>query len=152
MNCEEVDDPCLVFEPCQNEATCETISSSEYSCLCPAGYTGGTCAEIGDACLVLEPCVSGNCTSGDGSEYSCDCFTGFTGADCDINIDDCVDHTNCSLFWATNLGQVARAVAKYGCFFAPRMVHSIRSVDSFRLFLSVHSFQLSWSSLDLADE
>ena len=47
-------------------------------------------------------------------------------------------------FSLTNMGQVARAVVKHGC--SPRVVHSIHPVYSFRPFLSVHTFQLSWSS------
>ena len=89
MTCEVLTNPCLAYQPCDNHATCETISSSDYNCICSLGYMGQNCTDISDACLVFQPCINGTCSSGNSSDYSCECFTGYTGVDCDINIDDC---------------------------------------------------------------
>lgn len=48
--------PCMSL-PCNNGATCKSVegSATEYTCICPIGFQGGSCDER------LDPCESNPC-------------------------------------------------------------------------------------------
>nr|XP_042908819.1 agrin [Parasteatoda tepidariorum] len=45
--------------PCKNNAICEPIGETDYSCLCMPGFTGKTCEILEDACI-NSPCIEGS--------------------------------------------------------------------------------------------
>ena len=67
--------------PCQNNGTCTRLLG-DYSCACPADYTGKSCQT-----LITGPCQGGthncssnaNCSDVDPQGFSCACNSGFTG-------------------------------------------------------------------------
>uniref|UniRef100_A0A3B3Z6Z6 EGF-like domain-containing protein n=1 Tax=Periophthalmus magnuspinnatus TaxID=409849 RepID=A0A3B3Z6Z6_9GOBI len=81
-------DPCL-DGPCTNCTS--VLGTGNYTCHCPAGYTGQNCTEDIDECLE-NPCVGHksfcvNTVNG----YTCHCPIGLGGTDCQDNVTTCLD-------------------------------------------------------------
>ena len=78
--------PCSELTPCQNGAVCNDLSSFDYECVCPAGFTGKNC-ETEIPCH-SNPCQNmGTCeNSVDFSDYVCECTSQYTGENCEIPI------------------------------------------------------------------
>jgi hypothetical protein len=69
--CDNLFDVCIAHEPCENGATCMP-KGSEYTCLCPVGFTGTNCERVlnlrfeahfkGNSYLELDRAVLSNTT------------------------------------------------------------------------------------------
>ncbi|XP_071839760.1 basement membrane-specific heparan sulfate proteoglycan core protein-like isoform X3 [Apostichopus japonicus] len=78
-------------EPCENGATCLTISNSLYKCVCTEEYTGIHCETLVGPCLSAEPCENGgSCLPIGADAYQCMCPLGFSGLNCekDVTLED----------------------------------------------------------------
>ncbi|PVD38422.1 hypothetical protein C0Q70_01037 [Pomacea canaliculata] len=84
--CEEID-VCSERRPCQNNATCQSVSPGQFHCACPQGYEGSLCQHIVRSCT-NSSCVHGQCVDVL-NNYTCVCDTGYTGRSCEINVNDC---------------------------------------------------------------
>ncbi|PIK51277.1 putative basement membrane-specific heparan sulfate proteoglycan core protein-like [Apostichopus japonicus] len=74
-------------EPCENGATCLTISNSLYKCVCTEEYTGIHCETLVGPCLSAEPCENGgSCLPIGADAYQCMCPLGFSGLNCEKNV------------------------------------------------------------------
>ncbi|XP_067947545.1 basement membrane-specific heparan sulfate proteoglycan core protein-like [Watersipora subatra] len=79
------DDPCQKL-PCLNYGTCLSVSTSEFTCVCPKGYMGEFCAEKRTACSVDKPCKNGGlCEPVGADDFKCRCLVGWTGETCDTS-------------------------------------------------------------------
>ncbi|KAM8858778.1 protein eyes shut homolog isoform 2-T3 [Spinachia spinachia] len=91
--CEYVGDACLMTPNlCLNGGTCistsQPLSSPEYSCKCPLGFTGRNCVTDINECN-SGPCQhNGTCRDLPG-HYECQCLAGFLGEDCEVDVDAC---------------------------------------------------------------
>ncbi len=75
-------DPCN-NNPCSHGGQCDIVDNTNFTCICPVGFTGPSCVEDINECLP-NPCNNdGTCVNGFGS-YLCQCMDGFTGRECDI--------------------------------------------------------------------
>ncbi|GMR59052.1 hypothetical protein PMAYCL1PPCAC_29247, partial [Pristionchus mayeri] len=89
--CEAGNTTACANHDCLNEAECLPISSTDFQCKCPYGYTGRRC-ESPSACLAL-PCKNeGVCRPLSGRRYECDCPHGFYGDNCEKQEDGCGAH------------------------------------------------------------
>jgi len=104
-NCEDID--YCVNNACSNGGSC-VDGISNYSCSCPAGFTGDHCETDIDDCINHTCSNGGSCEDGVNS-YSCNCSVGFIGDHCETDIDDCVNHT-CS-----NNGSCEDGANSYSC-------------------------------------
>ena len=91
--CDEVINLCVTSNPCLNNGSCITITSSNLSsvmCSCAGPYNGDHC-EIFDPC-VLSPCQNkGVCVFNESISlgYSCECPRSYTGLNCEVSIPTC---------------------------------------------------------------
>ena len=76
---------------CLNGGTCLPIDYY-FLCECPEGYFGDNCEN--DPCNP-DPCENGICSSLSFKNYTCQCDVGYTGKNCSIDINDCIDITDC---------------------------------------------------------
>ena len=72
--------------PCQNFGECfpdyrYLDGAGNFTCSCPAEYTGTLCELDVDECNVSKPCFNGNCNNLQPG-FSCSCFAGYTGDLC----------------------------------------------------------------------
>ena len=72
--------------PCQNSGKCvldnrDLDGAGNFTCSCPAEYTGTLCELDVDECDVSKPCFNGNCNN-EQPGFSCSCFAGYTGDLC----------------------------------------------------------------------
>ncbi|XP_022807283.1 von Willebrand factor D and EGF domain-containing protein-like isoform X1 [Stylophora pistillata] len=104
-NCEDIDH--CVNHACSNGGSC-VDGINNYSCSCPAGYTGDHCENDIDDCVNHKCSNGGSCIDGI-NNYSCNCLLGFTGNYCGLDIDDCENHT-CS-----NGGSCEDGFNSYSC-------------------------------------
>lgn len=82
--------------PCLNNGIC-VVNKLEYSCSCPAGYTGKNCEN--NPCSDL-PCFNGGSCVSYGSAFKCICTTGFSGNRCEMTpctAAPCVNGGSCSV-------------------------------------------------------
>ncbi|XP_052123536.1 delta and Notch-like epidermal growth factor-related receptor [Frankliniella occidentalis] len=86
-HCEERD-ACLP-SPCLNQGICLDVSQghedTQFSCLCPYGFTGDRCEVVTDPCD-SEPCRNGgSCrrSARNGTQWWCQCAPGFHGVQCE---------------------------------------------------------------------
>jgi len=87
---------CTCENPCKNGATCQDISTRQYKCICPPGFTGDDCSvrAVGGHCN-LRKCKNGGTCVERLNGYDCICTPQFTGphcgvdkcANCDVNAD-----------------------------------------------------------------
>lgn len=87
-NCEIDTGPPCRSNPCLHNGACIEDSRGDYTCNCPAGYTGSQC-EIEISVHPLcesKPCLNdGICKVNPGSsKIECDCAKGFTGNRCEV--------------------------------------------------------------------
>ncbi|KAK3910026.1 Neurogenic locus Notch protein [Frankliniella fusca] len=87
-HCEERD-ACLP-SPCLNQGICLDVSQghedTQFSCLCPYGFTGDRCEVVTDPCD-SEPCRNGgSCRRSalNGTQWWCSCPPGFHGVQCEL--------------------------------------------------------------------
>lgn len=66
--------------PCQNGGTCYS-QLSQFTCICPPGFTGNVCQTTTQACA-SSPCLNGGSCSGTSTTFTCSCPAGFTGNQC----------------------------------------------------------------------
>ncbi len=66
---------------CNNGASCETISSTQFQCFCTNGYYGENC-EVFNPCT-FKPCRNGGqCKNLTETDYECMCSYGYFGKNC----------------------------------------------------------------------
>ncbi|XP_055995241.1 protein jagged-2-like [Ostrea edulis] len=74
--------------PCTNNKTC-IKDGLNYTCECPAGFTGVMCeTDINDC--IGNPCDNGGTCIDVINGYYCSCLNGYTGLSCESDIDECV--------------------------------------------------------------
>ncbi|KAI5099865.1 protocadherin Fat 3-like isoform X3 [Silurus meridionalis] len=93
---------------CQNGATCNSLPSGAFSCICPPQYTGMLCD------LEVSPCVPTPCQNrGEckavGNTFLCGCPKGFTGIICEEDVNEC-DREECE-----NGGTCVNAFGAFYC-------------------------------------
>ena len=78
---------CEPTNPCLNGASCFSIDSNTYKCMCSRAWTGANCETQIDFCQP-NPCVNGAKCSNEGYfDYRCDCNplnSHYTGKNCEI--------------------------------------------------------------------
>lgn len=90
--CQTDIDECSNIGLCSNGGICVNRDGN-FTCNCPAGFTGQTCGiRLSDNCSI-NPCGNhGNCTDlGTGQGYFCTCDPGFSGDLCSAPIDYCAN-------------------------------------------------------------
>jgi hypothetical protein len=84
--------------PCQNSGEChpdyrDLDGAGNFTCSCPAGYTGVLCELDVDECNVSKPCFNGSCNN-EQPGFFCSCFAGYAGDLCQTEViirdDDCM--------------------------------------------------------------
>ena len=78
------------YNTCQNNGTCDSVTSGNTTCNCTEGFNGSFCEYDLDECSTKNhTCgMSGECRNTFGS-FACICDVGFSGDRCDIDIDEC---------------------------------------------------------------
>ena len=76
--------------PCQNSGEClpdyrDLDGAGNFTCSCPAEYTGTLCELDVNECNVSKPCFNGNCNN-EQPGFSCSCFAGYTGDLCQTEV------------------------------------------------------------------
>uniref|UniRef100_A0A663MDU6 Slit homolog 1 protein n=1 Tax=Athene cunicularia TaxID=194338 RepID=A0A663MDU6_ATHCN len=90
-SCHAARDPCKEHN-CENGASC-VPSATNYTCLCPAHYTGDFCEQPLDFCSAeLSPCHHGSTCISTSQGPRCECAPGYVGSNCSEDFDDCQDH------------------------------------------------------------
>lgn len=79
-NCRTIDSaPCILQNPCQNNAVCRVINNNSFYCFCVGYWTGQYCEISIPLCSRPNPCYNGGvCTNN-----VCDCPRNFTGYQCE---------------------------------------------------------------------
>ncbi|XP_030072084.1 delta and Notch-like epidermal growth factor-related receptor [Microcaecilia unicolor] len=81
--------------PCQNNGICLDVEQrhdgKNFTCSCPAGFTGEHCEFKIDHCI-SQPCKNGGTCSSSLAGFSCQCSEGFLGATCEEKIDPCASY------------------------------------------------------------
>ena len=77
--------------PCQNSGECHPDyrylnGAGNFTCSCPAGYTGTLCELDVNECALSKPCFNGSCNSNEQPGFSCSCFAGYTGDLCQTEV------------------------------------------------------------------
>jgi hypothetical protein len=72
--------------PCLNSGECfpdyrYLDGAGNFTCSCPAEYTGGLCDADVDECALSKRCLNGKCNN-EQPGFSCSCFAGYTGDLC----------------------------------------------------------------------
>ncbi|CAF0851854.1 unnamed protein product [Adineta ricciae] len=84
---------CDLRKPCLNDGNCtSTNNNQDYTCLCPAGFTGNHC-ETKDGPCKANTCINGACNETSDKEFDCTCTPGWEGLHCDRKIDYCKNVT-----------------------------------------------------------
>ncbi|CAF0808853.1 unnamed protein product [Adineta ricciae] len=84
---------CDLRKPCLNDGNCtNTNNNQDYTCLCPAGFTGNHC-ETKDGPCKVNTCINGACNETSDKEFYCTCTPGWEGLHCDRKIDYCKNVT-----------------------------------------------------------
>uniref|UniRef100_A0A672QV40 Protocadherin Fat 3-like n=1 Tax=Sinocyclocheilus grahami TaxID=75366 RepID=A0A672QV40_SINGR len=78
LGCVLYPDACAA-QPCVNGATCVSLPSGGYLCICSALYTGGHCETEISVCMP-NPCQNGGVCKPIGNAFICSCKRGYTGA------------------------------------------------------------------------
>lgn len=76
--------------PCQNSGEClpdyrYLDGAGNFTCSCPAEYTGVLCEVDVDECAAFKPCFNGRC-SNKKPGFSCSCSAGYTGDLCQTEV------------------------------------------------------------------
>ncbi|XP_059585323.1 protein crumbs homolog 1 [Alligator mississippiensis] len=111
-NCNKTYDPCS-SSPCLQNATCLSTSGNlNFTCECPAGYSGATCEMAISMCDTNFCQHRGTCQNGmDG--LTCLCSAGYTGTFCETDFDECISDP-------CHNGAVCRdGINGYSCFCVP---------------------------------
>lgn len=69
------------FNPCKNNAKCESHGNNLYTCHCKSGFTGQNCSTQIDNCLPNSCNNNGICKSNENG-FECQCASGFVGEFC----------------------------------------------------------------------
>ncbi|CAB4026027.1 von Willebrand factor D and EGF domain-containing -like [Paramuricea clavata] len=82
--------------PCQNSGEClpdyrYLDGAGNFTCSCPAGYTGTLCELDVNECALFKPCFNGSCNN-EQPGFSCSCFAGYTGDLCQTEINECAPY------------------------------------------------------------
>ncbi|PKU47914.1 delta and notch-like epidermal growth factor-related receptor [Limosa lapponica baueri] len=89
--CEEFD--ACQSQPCQHNATCTDVAQkhdgNNFTCSCPAGYTGELCQSEIDHCI-QQPCQNGGTCSSNVNGFSCQCPEGYHGLYCEEEYNECL--------------------------------------------------------------
>ncbi|RXM30877.1 Slit-like 2 protein [Acipenser ruthenus] len=94
---------------CENNSTC-VDGINNYTCHCPAEYTGELCEEKLDFCAPeLNPCKHDSKCVVTPKGYKCECTPGYVGEQCDIDYDDCHENK------CRNGAQCIDAINGYTC-------------------------------------
>uniref|UniRef100_A0A665TAV5 FAT atypical cadherin 3a n=1 Tax=Echeneis naucrates TaxID=173247 RepID=A0A665TAV5_ECHNA len=91
LGCILFPDACLGM-PCRNGATCTSLPSGGFSCICPPQFTGIRCELEMTAC-VPNPCQNGGVCKAIGNAFLCSCRRGFMGLTCEEDVNEC-DRSN----------------------------------------------------------
>lgn len=79
---------------CENNSTCISNSTDNYTCHCLPGFNGTRCEKDERPCLPHKNRCKNNSTCTQiGWKYNCTCLSGFEGTHCEVNTDDCVNHS-----------------------------------------------------------
>ena len=76
--------------PCQNSGECQPDyryldGAGNFTCACPAEYTGALCEADVDECVASNLCQNGSCTN-EKPGFSCSCYPGYTGRLCETEV------------------------------------------------------------------
>ena len=76
--------------PCQNAGECfpdkrDLDGLGNFTCSCPAEYTGTLCENDIDECELYKPCSNGTCIN-QHPGYSCSCYAGYTDRHCETEV------------------------------------------------------------------
>ncbi|XP_071498142.1 fibropellin-3-like [Diadema antillarum] len=104
-------DSCFETNPCQNGGTC-LDGFFDYSCMCPAGYSGSNCETDIDECM-SDPCMNGGTCIDGINGFTCMCALDFTGNRCENDIDECSSDP------CMNGGTCMDGVNSYNCLCPP---------------------------------
>ncbi len=69
--------------PCLNGGLCNAVSSTQFSCVCPANYGGSTCSNY-NPCGSYSCQNNGYCSVGSSGVPSCICPSGYQGIYCQL--------------------------------------------------------------------
>ncbi|XP_041369439.1 protein crumbs-like isoform X2 [Gigantopelta aegis] len=107
--CGQEFDACVFYSPCENGATCTSVSTShDYNCSCVAGFDGKNCSHNIDDCAMVT-CPQFQVCSDHVNNYTCDCPAGWTGVRCETDIDECAGQP------CLNGGQCINGTGFYTC-------------------------------------
>ncbi|XP_032551107.1 slit homolog 1 protein [Chiroxiphia lanceolata] len=91
LSCRATSNPCKEHV-CGNGGSC-VPSATNYTCLCPAHYTGEFCEQPPDFCSSeLNPCQHDSTCISTSQGPRCVCAPGYVGSNCSEDFDDCQDH------------------------------------------------------------
>uniref|UniRef100_A0A8C3QVE5 Slit homolog 1 protein n=1 Tax=Cyanoderma ruficeps TaxID=181631 RepID=A0A8C3QVE5_9PASS len=91
LSCHTTSDPCKEHS-CENGGSC-VPSATNYTCLCPAHYTGEFCEQPPNFCSdELNPCQHDSTCISTSQGPRCECAPGYVGSNCSEDFDDCQDH------------------------------------------------------------
>jgi len=85
-SCQTDSRPCMRWNPCLNNATCQNVNSTSFECKCPSNglYYGEYCENKVNLCENVTCSSNGYCYLQNQTQPKCKCNNGFSGETCEL--------------------------------------------------------------------